>query len=268
VDETTIMRPLPGTPSGPERATAEHPPVDFGGPLRRLDHGSDLIGQRLAARLQRAYELHDLDRGGVMTAQREIDRLAARDLLPSPNSYWETVAVPRANMLVDAARVAIDEESSALDDTLDRFLTASRRSTLEPWSSGPDGLTAIRRAGVAAAQRIPDAVPSSEAIEALGEWWQRRLRRAAIIKAVPQLLLPAGSTDAVIGAVELVLLDRPPWNFTDRLLSAFELAHSEVRYEAETAIERLHRRIEDRCGGPLTGDRNGRAFIELRQAEQ
>ena len=159
---------------------------------------------------------------------------------------------------------AIVDEGERLAEAIERFLTATSRSTLEPWVSGAEGRAAIQQTGTAAVDRLLGAVPPSDSIDDLGEWWQRRLHRRALLRAVPRFLTSRASAEAIVGAVELDVLDASPWCYGDRLLSAFELAHAEIRRQANGLAEDLTARILDRAAGGLIESRpDGPVVIKL-----
>jgi hypothetical protein len=116
-------------------------------------------------------------------------------------------ALPRSQVLKAVATAAIDHELDGIADDLDGR-----------WPAGSDP-----------ARLLLAALPSLDPIDELGRWWQRRLRRAATLRALPLIALRAPSqAELVIANVEMSLLDRAPWSHGDRLLSAFETAHAEV----------------------------------------
>ena len=162
--------------------------------------------------LQIVWASHGLSRGELMAAQRAIRRLDQLGQAPSADAYFATTARPRAQLLVREARAAIDVH-------LPCWAGQVRRP------AGPASLTL--------------AIPSRAGIDELGRWWQRRLRRAAVVRALPRLVgqLPA-DLERTIAHYEMALLDRPPWSHGDRLLSAFEQAHGEIgRYSQRRLAE-------------------------------
>lgn len=199
-----------------------------------------------------------------MAAQHQITRLRRAGLVPSPTDYWETTAVPRAEILVEHAVDAVLDEGQRLSEAIDRFLTATSRSTLEPWITGADGRAAIQQTGIAAIERLVGAVPTSTSIDDLGEWWQRQLHRRAVLRSIPRLATTRESAETVVGAVELEILDSSPWCYGDRLLSAFELAHAEIRSQAKELADGLTARVNQRGAGRLVETRgDGPVVIKL-----
>ena len=251
--------------SGPKVGPAGSIPAEFDAARHRLALAAREASYRLEARLCQAIELHDLGRRELLAAQRDVVRLARAGLLPSPNDYWQSSAVPRASILVDASLTAVTNGIDELGDAIDRFLVATSRSTLEPWIHGAEGQAAFRRAGTAAVGQLLDAMPPPDSINEVGEWWQRRLHRRALTRSLPRLLVSGTEADLVIGAAELALLDGLPWSYGDRLLSAFELAHSEIRSRARQLAEDLVDRIARRGPGALVDQvPGGPVTIELR----
>lgn len=251
--------------SGPKVGPAGSTPADFDAARHRLALAAREAGGRLETRLRQAMELHDLHRRELMAAQRDVVRLRRAGVLPGPNEYWESTAVPRASILVDASLTAVADEIGALADAVDRFLVAASRSTLEPWIHGADAQAALQQAGTSAVDLLLEAIPDPGPINDLGEWWQRRLHRAALTRSLPRLLVSGEEADLVIGTAELALLDGPPWSYGDRLLSAFELAHSEIRSQARLLADHLLTRIFEWGAGELVDQiPGGPITIELR----
>ena len=236
------------------------------GPAAQLAGTAERLADRLDRRLVAIGERHDLDRRNLLVAHREIERLARVGRLPTPNDYWHRWAVPRAAILVDASVAAIVDEAHRLARALDAFLAARGQGVhlAEPpgchrdrgdagaaagpaggalRDQGPDGV-AVASLAIATLGR---AVPTPAAIDHLGAWWHRRLRRCAAFRALPELVAGA-EPDLAIGRAEMALLDRPPWSHGDRLLSAFELAHAEIRTQAQLVSAGLEARIAHRAG--------------------
>ncbi len=78
--------------------------------------------------------------------------------------------------------------------------------------------------------RIASSQLDAEPLNRLGRRWQSQLRRAAIVSVLPRILISsARDAEDLIAAAEVKLLDQAPWAHDDRLLSAYELAHADVR---------------------------------------
>lgn len=159
-----------------------------------------LIGLREA--MARVCRDHGLGRRELMAYQRAVHALTRAGQAPGPDEFWATTAQPRARRLLDAARDAIDAELAPL----------------------------ARSGALVSAAEVAAALPSTDDIDELGQWWQRRLRRAATLRALPDVAARRpGAAEITIAHHEMWLLDQPPWSHGDRLLSAFELAHAEIR---------------------------------------
>jgi hypothetical protein len=185
------------------------------------ERGGDLaeLANGMARHLEAVYTVHGLSRRELLGVHRGIAKLQRAGAAPSANEFWETTALPRARALTYVARAALDSElaeiGAALELAGNRLVVADQR--LEPISASD------------LARPLLAALPSGDAIDRLGRWWQRRLRRAATVRALPSIALrvPA-QAELAIASAEMQLLDRPPWSHGDRLLSAFEIAHAEI----------------------------------------
>ncbi len=251
MDELVTSRPASEPMVGPAGHLQQDLPADFDAARRRLGRSARDAADRLQGRLNVAIDRYDLDRRELMAAQHQVTRLRRAGLVPSPTDYWESTAVPRAEALVENSVDAVLDEGQRLSDAIDRFLTATSRSTLEPWIRGAEGQAAIQQTGAAAIDRLVGAVPSAESIDDLGEWWQRQLHRRAVLRSIPRLLTSRDSAETIIGAVELEILDSSPWCYGDRLLSAFELAHAEIRSQITGVADDLVARVSERGVGAL-----------------
>lgn len=160
-------------------------------------HDQEAI-ERLRACLRAVRITYDIGRADLRATERAIRHLQRRSMAPSANEFWETTAWPRAQKLVDETQRVIDRELAALADPAVRAL-------------------------------LEQALPTTAGIDELGRWWQRRLRRAALVRALPSIAAqPPRSAGLVTSDHEMRLLDSPPWSHGDRLLSAFEVAHREI----------------------------------------
>ncbi len=231
-----------GCPAGGPSAI----PPEFGDLVNDLAECSRSATLRLGERLHQARAAHDLSRSELVKAQRDVARLHRIGALPSPNEYWKRSALPRAATMIDESMSAVVEEGELLGTALDRFMLDLDRSPLQGWGSSTAGKATVDHVTSEAIGQLMDAVPSDESINALGLWWQRRLRRAATVASMPRLLIAGAKADALIGGREMELLDRPPWSHGDRLLSAFELANSEIKTQTELVMEGLSARVARR----------------------
>jgi len=146
--------------------------------------------------------------------------------------------------MFDAAQAAIDGEAGELTKALQQFATAIRLefranggSNDQDWSI--DDLCEVAFQGI---RRVVLTVRALNEIDDLGRWWQDRLRRKAVVSVASRILTsPLRHFELIVSAAEMDILERPPWSHDDRLLSAFELAHSELR-EYSMNLERELRR--------------------------
>ncbi len=256
-------RATPEAGTDPPAGSAQPTQPGFDDLRRRLADSAGESRARLTSRLQHAVSLHDLTRRDVLVAHRDIRRLQRIGALPTPMEYWKRSALPKASLLIDSSMAAVAEEGKLLGDAIDRFLDEANHSTMQPWASSRSGRSAIQGAATSAIDQLLHAVPPTESIDRLGAWWQRRLRRAAILRALPRLLWSSVDADLVIGTVEMALLDNPPWSHGDRLLSAFELAHGEIRTRTRSVADGLTSRVAGFGSGALPPQH--RVTIELRQ---
>ena len=178
------------------------------------------VVERLRQCLLAVYRVNDLQRRELVAAERGIRRLDRQSMAPAPNEFWESIALPRAQRLIDEARRVIDREILTLGALRDEA-----------------------GALMVAEGDLLDALPSSTAINDLGNWWQQRLRRAAMTRSLPSILARSpGEAELVVSNQEMLLLDRAPWSHGDRLLSAFELANGEVgRFGRQRVTELIAR---------------------------
>lgn len=245
--------------------TADGPsaiPLEFNELLESLAACASASTGRLAERLLQARDAHDLTKAELIAAQRDVARLHRIGALPAPNEYWKRSALPRAALMIDASMAAIVEEGEALGAALDRFMVEVDESPLDRWSASGAGKATVEHVTAQAIAQLMEAVPPSDSIHALGSWWQRRLRRTAVRGAFPGVLASGSQREAVIGKREMELLDRQPWSHGDRLLSAFELAHNEIRTQTELVMEGLTARVGRRGKRFVAPDK--RVTIELR----
>ena len=186
---------------------------------------------RLASQMEQAVAAQGLTRRELMATQRGIRQLARRGTAPSPNQFWETTAMPRAERLTGLARAVIDEELTRLAGTLQAGVR--ERGRLGPGAAAPMGNDVLN-------VELVGAMAGPDRIDDLGAWWQRRLRRAALVPALPDLLAgtPA-EADLIVTNHAMGLLDTPPWAHGDRLLSAFELARTDIKAHGRRWLQRL-----------------------------
>ncbi len=216
----------------------------------------------LSERLEQVITEHDLDRRELLTAEKDIRRLSRTGSVPNPTEYWQRAALPRAAELVEASMTVIVDEGETLGSAIDDFFAPMERGELKQWALTAEGRAVSRQAAGRAVSMLAEGVQPSEDIHLLGQWWQQRLRRAAAFRSLPQLMRFGVDTDAVIGRTELQLLDGPPWTHSDRLLSAFEIAHTEIKTQIDVVVEELTDRVVG--GSPHLGSSRHHVTIELR----
>jgi hypothetical protein len=209
-------------------------------------------GQRLRHQMSEVWTTQGLTRREVLATQRQIRRLDRQGLAPPANAFWEVGAQPRARRLGDLARAVIDEEMTRLVGTI-----RHRRRQLSPMSPAPgtshaspapvSRTTAIEgrlRSGDLVVTELMAAACAGDTIDALGQWWQRRLRWAAVGRALPLIAVHTPSELELVVTNEVMrLLDRAPWCHGDRLLSAFELTQRELRAHTERWLRSLDRAL-------------------------
>ena len=249
-------------PSGPPSGPPPIAPPAFGAPRDHLLAEARAGRKRLRAGLNQARTLHDLGKRELVRTQRDIRRLQRVGALPDPTEFWQRSAIPRAAVMVEAAMVVVAEEGNLLGRAVDEFMADLTNGPIADWAVASAGKTVVRAAVGTAAAELVAAAEAPASIDALGAWWQQRLRRAATRRALPRLIRVGADTDLEIGRAEMALLDRPPWCHGDRLLSAFEIAHGEIRTQAAVVADDLLGRTTGR-GNKLLSPRS-RVTIELR----
>jgi hypothetical protein len=239
-------------------------PVEFVNLVERLSSDADVSRHRLALRLRQVLSRHDLTRQELLAAQRDVVRLSRIGAQPTPTEFWQRTALPRAAILVDESMNAIVEEGAALGQSVDEFLAGLAGPSLTDWADRSLDGAQLLAATEVPINRLIEAVPPPQSIDGLGRWWQRRLRWTARRQSLPELvarLLSASGPEArtvgreIVDQTELSVLDGPPWCHGDRLLSAFELAHAEIKTQTELVAEGLTTKVATR----------GRRFLSPRQ---
>ncbi|MFW2381769.1 MAG: hypothetical protein ACN4GZ_08440, partial [Acidimicrobiales bacterium] len=123
---------------------------------------------------------------------------------------------------------AIDDEFAHIDDAIDRFSESVRIIN----RSGSAHITAAQVRHILEAELgvLDSCTASTDNINLLAHRWSTQLRRAAWRRQAHILLFrSAAEADAIIGQAQVALVDECPWAHTDRLLSAFELGHADIR---------------------------------------
>lgn len=194
------------------------------GATDRLTSRTAVIEARLAERLEAVRRVYDLGPRALLSSHRQVKALDRLGVAPSPVDYWSVSANPVGQMLVNAAAPVIEEELKCFEDAVSRY----HRSVANGAGGWP---TEAAQAVVdECCFRISSSQLDAEPLNRLGRRWQSQLRRAAMVSALPRILFSsARDADAHINAAEVELLDQAPWAHDDRLLSAYELAHADVR---------------------------------------
>ncbi len=219
----------------------------------RLAHRTAAIEHRLASRLEDVRRRHDLTSRLLLTSQRDVVRAVRRGAAPTSARYWETIAEPHAQPLRSAAFAVIDEEVEELVTAVRRFRMAATEFVQLPESS----LSTADIADAVTLLVLPlaDISMTTRPIDELGASWQRRLRRAAVKSAAQELLVAdTNGLEAIVERAELALLDQPPWLHGDRLLSAFEIAHGEVRRELRERVRSVPMVVADLASRQLVDE--------------
>lgn len=204
-------------------------------PQRLLDRTA-VIQRRLVERLDNVRRAHDLDWRTLLSAHREVAELARRGTAPSPSEYWAITASPATIPLMTAARLAIDAEIESYQDALGRFAqSVARAARVEGYDPAP-----YDAALGASAELIGVCSLDRTELDRIGARWQTRLRRRAQWSNLrASLFVSVHRADAMTLIRELELLDEAPWAHDDRLLWAFEVAHSEVRTHLLNRLEQV-----------------------------
>jgi hypothetical protein len=192
----------------------------------RLTQRTAVIESRMRKRMESVRLAYDLDARALLSSHRQVKELSKFGAAPSPIEFWGVTANPRGQALVHAASAVIDDELRELDRALERFRRSIVASAKHP-AYEPEVFRAVLAEQL---ERLAACQMDPGPINKLGARWQGRLRRAAALSLYPRLLfVSANQSDPLIAQAEMALLDAGPWAHDDRLLSAFELAHADVR---------------------------------------
>ncbi len=147
---------------------------------------------------------------------------------PTPSEYWEMTAEPMAAMLANTSIAAIDDELGHAEAAVEKFCESVRiinRSSIAHITAAE-----VRHHLETELGPLRECAVSTDHINGLANRWSAQLRRAAWRRHVPLLLFRStAEADAIIGQAQVALVEEPPWAHTDRLLSAFELCHADIR---------------------------------------
>ncbi len=133
-----------------------------------------------------------------------------------------------ANKLRSAAIVVIDDELESATAAMEQLRLVCDQNRSSRTISNPTATLAT----------LPAPRLSRVPLDQVGACWQRRLRVTSIARiVVPLLIAPASQTHDRVLQSELQLLTRAPWQHGDRLLSAYETAHGEIREYLREAVD-------------------------------
>lgn len=204
----------------------------------RLCQRTDVTARRLEQRIQSIADAHDLKASELRRTHREIKGMHAQGIAPSPSEYWETTAYPWASVLVSTCIAAIDDELRDCADAVERFQESVRiinRTSEERIEAGT-----VRQILEAELKPLLTCAPSGDELNSLATRWSQQLRRSAHLRSIPVLLFrSAAEADRVVGRRQVDLVEEAPWAHTDRLLSAFELGHADIRTHLTDSVAAL-----------------------------
>jgi len=176
----------------------------------------DDTARTLQSKLATINDSDGLNRKNLLDIHSGIRRLDRRSVAPTSGEFWESTARPMSRRWAAASTEAIDTELAGL---LNVIIGDAGSIVGEP----------DRQIGAPIEKRLLEALPDRSELDALGTLWQKRLRRAAMVAALPAMVQRvADDASLVVSEYEMALLDTPPWSQGDRLLSAYELAHREL----------------------------------------
>lgn len=205
---------------------------------RRLADRSAAIRERLLVELAKAQDQHEIDWRSLLSSQRDIAEQAGSR--PDIEAYWTDHAQPRSEALTTRCLNIIDAHLLLLFDAVSVFAEGVRPAlTLNGEPPSADAFQSLRADVERLIQPVSTAGLDRSTIDALGQRWQERLRRQAIRRYVRS----GGETDSTfasaIDAQELKMMHIAPWAHADQLLSAFELAHTEIKRALVDRVDRL-----------------------------
>lgn len=204
----------------------------------RLVDRTAAITQRLSSRLHDVQQEHELTLASLLSEQQATHRANKRGEALTATAYWQQVAEPRASRYVTDAMSVVDDEMEPIKDAVERFLKSVRIF------SKASGRRADPRAVsgwiAEAVHPLLDTAPQMNNLNRVGEQWQKRLRHSASLRSIPDLLLnPKVSAGDIVSQTEMRLLEDSPWVYGDRMLSAFELATSDIQSHLAGSLTRV-----------------------------
>lgn len=196
--------------------------------IDRLDHRVAISVRRLSDRLQALHDAHGLKSSELWESQRKISRMAAENEVPTPSEFWAETAEPWASVLTNTCIAAIDEEMVPLADAVSRFAESIAIANSNGATISNQMMRSVLKQHLT--EPIIAGAPGSADLDALGVVWHCRLRRAAWRKTFPAALFrSASASDIRISTAQVELAAAAPWAHGDRLLSAFEGSHADIR---------------------------------------
>lgn len=208
---------------------------------RRLADRSAAISERLMGELDDVQDHHELDWRSLLSSQRYIAEHP--DSRPDLETFWSEQAEPRSRQLTTRCLHAIDAHLLLLWDAVSVFAEGVRPAlALNGEPPSDEAMQSLRTDVERLIRPVSAAAPERDSIDVLGLRWQERLRRQAIRRYVRTGGETDASFSAAIDAQELKMMQQAPWAHADQLLSAFELAHAEIR---RTTADRIDRMLSD-----------------------
>lgn len=204
----------------------------------RLADRTAAISERLSARLDDVRQQHELTLASLLSEQQAAHKASKEGEALSATAYWQQVAEPRAALYVKDAINVLDSEIYAIEEAVKRFLGSIR--IFANASGRRSDPRAVSGWIAEAVHPLLATTPKMDNLNRVGHQWQKRLRRAAAVRSIPELLLnPQLSSRDIISQTEMRLLENSPWVHGDRMLSAFELATSDIGAHLESALARV-----------------------------
>ncbi len=204
----------------------------------RLNDRTAAISQRLSTRLDDVRQQHELTLASLLSEQQAAHKTNKEGQALTATAYWQKVAEPKASLYVADAVAVLDDEIDAIEDAVRRFLESIR---IFAKASGRRADPRAVSGWIAeAVQPLLDSTPAMDNLNRVGDRWQKRLRRTAAMHSIPDLLLnPRLSAGDIVSQTEMRLLENSPWVHGDRMLSAFELATSDIRAHLASTLAKV-----------------------------
>jgi len=209
----------------------------------RLADRSAAIRERLIEELARAQDHHELDWRTLLSSQRTIADQVAAGSEPDIETFWDAYAQPRSEELTSRCLHIVDAHLLLLWDAVQVFVEGVLPAlSLNGDPPSGDAMDSLRNDVERLVQPVSTAAPDRSSLDELGDRWQERLRRQAIRRYVRSGGVTDTAFSSAIDTLELRMISQAPWAHADQLLSAFELAHTEIR---RSIADRLDRMLSD-----------------------